>query len=139
MQRSRIGFTPVRLKARHDGWNAERQRRFIDELAATRSLTRACQAVRMTRTAPYKLRDRPDAAEFRRAWDAAFQLDVDWRPRSPGAIARARLKVGKVEKMEGPPDSLTPPRSTSSALRTLQTYLALLRAQDERLGSARGG
>jgi hypothetical protein len=130
MQRSRIRFTPVQLKARHDGWTAERQRRFIDELAATRSLTRACQAVGMTRTAAYKLRDRPDALHFRLAWCAALEADI--------GQDRRRAKVGKVEEMEGVPNSLNH-APTSSTWETLQTYLALLRAQDERLGSAHGG
>ena len=130
MQRSRILFTPVQLKARHDGWTAERQRRFIDELAATRSLTSACKAVGMTRTSAYKLRDRPDALHFRLAWRAALKADFvrDCR----------RSKVDEVQEVEGVPNSISR-STTSSTWETLQTYLALLRAQDERLGSAHGG
>ena len=130
MQRSRIRFTPVQLKARHDGWTAARQRRFIDELAATRSLTRACQAVGMTRTAAYKLRDRPDALHFRLAWRAALKADFvrDCR----------RSKVDEVQEVEGVPNSISR-STTSSTWETLQTYLALLREQEQALGSPRGG
>jgi hypothetical protein len=116
----RIRFTPVELKARHDGWTAARQRRFIDVLAATKSLTRACQAVGMSRTSAYKLRDRPEARQFRHAWDAALRPDFD-RPRS--TIARKLMKHRQ---------------PTSSALEPLQTYLARLLEQQQRLGSRRG-
>src|SRR5690349_17720266 len=68
-----IRFTPVPLKARHDGWTADRQRRFIHVLAATKSLAKACAAVGMSRTSAYKLRDRPDALHFRLAWRAALE------------------------------------------------------------------
>jgi molybdenum-dependent DNA-binding transcriptional regulator ModE len=61
---SRTPFTPVRLKARRDGWTPERQYRFIAELAATRSIVRACRAVGMSSVSAYKLRVRPDAASF---------------------------------------------------------------------------
>jgi hypothetical protein len=124
-----IRFTPVPLKARHDGWTAERQRRFIHVLAATKSLTKACAAVGMSRTSAYNLRDRPDALHFRLAWRAALEA----------GFARDRgSKVDEVQEVEGVPNSSSR-TSTSSAWETLQTYLALLRAQDERLGSPGGG
>ena len=116
----RIRFTPVELKARHDGWTEARQRHFIDVLAATKSLTRACQAVGKSRTSAYKLRDRPEARQFRLAWDAALRPDFD-RP-----IRRMAPKLMK----HGQPTSPTP--------EPLQTFLARLREQEQRLGSRRG-
>ena len=124
-----IRFTPVPLKARHDGWTAERQRRFIDVLAATKSLTKACAAAGMSRTSAYALRGRPDALHFRLAWNAALKS---------GVAHDRRSKVDEVQEVEGVPNSISR-TSASSAWETLQTYLAQLRAQDERLGSAGGG
>lgn len=144
MQPSRIRFTPVRLKARHDGWTVARQFKFIEELAATKSLTRACKAVGMSRMSAYKLRDHPDAAEFRLAWSKALEPDfVAERRRSPRLAMRLRRlekrrKVDDVHEMHASPDSPTAATSTSSALATLQTYLALLRLQQDGLGSGRG-
>ena len=125
-----IRFTPVTLKARHDGWTAECQRRFIDVLGATKSLTKACTAVAMSRTSAYALRGRTDALHFRLAWRAALKTDV--------GRDRGRSKVDEMQEVEGVPNSSSR-TSTSSAWETLQTYLALLRAQDERLGSPDGG
>ena len=116
----RIRFTPVELKARHDGWTEARQRRFIDVLAVTKSLTLACQAVGMSRTSAYKLRDRPEARQFRLAWDAALRPDFD-RP-----IRRMAPKLMN----HGQP--------TLPASEPLQTYPARLREQEQRLGSRRG-
>jgi hypothetical protein len=131
---SRIPFTPVRLKARHDGWTPERQYRFIAELAATRSIARACRAVRMSTVSAYKLRDRPDAASFAAAWQYALR-DEPVHPHRPRRRAAARLrrlsewrKVSEQNEMNGPPDSPTPPRASSQALQTLETLLAQLRA-----------
>ena len=111
----RIRFRPVELKTRHDDFSPARQQRFIDELAATTSISRACKAVGMSRMSAYKLRDHPDAGSFRLAWNAALGPDfADPRPRAP---ARAKLTAQR--------------QPTSSALSTLQTYLAELREQEE--------
>ena len=129
----KIRFTPARLKARHDGWTAARQFRFIEELAATKSVTRACTVVGMSRESAYMLRDRPEAASgFAKAWKAALAPDFG-RPHriSPGAAGRLRrgLKVDEVEKVEGPPDSSPRGGSASSALETLQALLHRLRTE----------
>lgn len=145
MQSPRIRFTPVPLKARHDGWTAARQVRFIEMLAATRSIVEACRAVGMTRAGAYKLRDRPDATQFRRAWDAALRPDFERdRRRSPRALARLRRlergqsKVDDVNETHAPSKFTGDGQPTSSALSTLQTYLAELRRQEQRLGSTQG-
>jgi len=109
----RIRFTPVELKARHDGWTAARQRHFIDVLAATKSLTRACQAVGKSRTSAYKLRDRPEARQFRLAWDAALRPDC-------GTMARKLMKHGQ------------PTSQSLETLETLETYVAQLRAAEQK-------
>ena len=120
-QPPRIRFEPVQLKARHDGWTAARQIRFIEVLDTTKSIAAACRSVGMSRMSAYKLRDRPEARQFRLAWNAALRPDLGQR----------RL---------GAPPKLTPHRqATSSALSTLQTYLARLREEEQSLGSPRKG
>ena len=74
-------FIPVRLKPRHDGWTPARQFHFIDELAATRSVTRAARAVGISRESAYALLARSRAcpeqrrAGFARAWERALAPD----------------------------------------------------------------
>jgi hypothetical protein len=121
MQHPGIRFRPVELKARHDGWTAARQVHFIEVLAATRSIASACNAVGMSRTSAYKLRGHPEARQFRLAWSAALRADFE------------------VVRRHGAP-KLTPHRqATSSAMSTLQTYLARLREEEQRLGSPAKG
>ena len=153
MQPPRIRFKPVQLKARHDGWTPARQIRFIEELAATKSLTRACRSVGMSRASAYKLRDRPEATQFRLAWDVALRPNFNSERRSPRALARLRkfeqylrakaaLSLSKVDEQDetnDPPPSPTLVKQRSSALETLQTYRARLRAEEHRLGSAQEG
>jgi hypothetical protein len=74
----------------------------------------------MSRTSAYKLRDRTEASQLRQAWDAAVRPDFD-RPH--------RVPPSKLMKQRQP---------TSLALETLQTYLARLLEQQQRLGSRRG-
>lgn len=67
-----IAFTPVAVRARHDGWSPERQRAFIIRLALCGCVVLACAAVGKTKKSVYDLRKRPDAASFARAWDRAL-------------------------------------------------------------------
>lgn len=69
-------FTPVPRRYRHDGWTAERQRAFIDALAATGSVSRAARRINMSSEGAYYLRRQPGAEEFRAAWDAALDHGV---------------------------------------------------------------
>lgn len=70
-------FTPVpRQRARHDGWTAERQRGFIEQLADYGSVRAAANAVGMTPESAYALRRQPEAAGFAKAWAAALDLGI---------------------------------------------------------------
>lgn len=68
------GFAPVPVAARHDGWTAPRQRRFIVALATSGCVREAARAVGMSPETAYRLRRRPDAQAFRLAWDAALDF-----------------------------------------------------------------
>jgi hypothetical protein len=61
--------TPV---PNHNGWTAARQQTFLEALADTGSVAMACRRAGMSRTAAYRLRRHPDAADFRAAWDVAL-------------------------------------------------------------------
>ena len=87
MQPPKISFQPVQLKARHDGWTAARQVRFIEELAATKSIARASRVVGMSRESAYKLRDRAESVQFRLAWNAALRPEFD-RPVPAETVAK---------------------------------------------------
>lgn len=105
-------FAPVPLRARRDGWTAERQRLFIAELRRTCSVSAAARAAGMSRVTAYRLRERPGAEGFAAAWDAAFReaakagaapQDTLWehaaRVESRPKIRNGR-KVGVVVKMD---------------------------------------
>lgn len=69
-------LTPVRLRARRDGWTPERQIAFLEALAECACVTEAAKAVGLSTTAAYHLRRRPEAQAFRLAWDAAMDFGV---------------------------------------------------------------
>lgn len=69
-----IDFTPIPLMPRRDGWTAARQRAFIAALAETGCVSEACAEVGITARSAYRLRERPEAAAFRAAWDHAQSL-----------------------------------------------------------------
>lgn len=64
---------------RADGWSPARQRQFLETLAATGIIAKACDAAAISTRSAYALRIRRDGAAFRLGWDAAI------------LIARARL------------------------------------------------
>lgn len=66
-----LAFTPVPVRARHDGWTAERQKWFILRLALGGCVSVAAKGVGMTRKSAYQLRDRPGAESFAAAWERA--------------------------------------------------------------------
>lgn len=59
-------------RCRKDGWTPGRQLRFLDALAATRSITKAAAAAGMSRESAHRLRNRPDGALFAAIWDIAL-------------------------------------------------------------------
>jgi hypothetical protein len=72
---------------RHDGWTVERQEAFLKALAGCGCVTDAARAVGMTRQSAHNLYNRPSAAAFRRAYDAA--LDCSLRLVEDGMWSRA--------------------------------------------------
>lgn len=66
-----LGFTPVPLRGRRDGWTAKRQYFFILGLARGFSAAKAAALLGMTRKTAYELRSRPGAEGFAAAWAAA--------------------------------------------------------------------
>jgi CHAD domain-containing protein len=91
-------------KIRRDGWTAQRQLRFLDTLARTRSVTRAAAAVGMSRESAYRLRSRKCSVLFAIAWDRAtkgHKLVV--RKTSPAPkIPENPPKVTKWKKWKNP-------------------------------------
>lgn len=88
-----IDFQPVELRARHDGWTAEKQIAFIEALAESGCVEEACRRVGMSDSAAYKLRRRPCGASFRKAWDAA--LDYSLHLLEQDAFSRSRHGVAR--------------------------------------------
>jgi len=79
---------------RRDGWTAERQLRFLDELARTRSISKAAAASGKSRESAYRLRDRRDGALFGLLWDQALS--------EPGAeVHMPRLTAGRIMRLLG--------------------------------------
>jgi hypothetical protein len=67
-------YTPVTLRARHDGWTADRQRIFLAALAETGCISEAAHAAQITPRSAYRLRNHPEGRAFAFAWDRALQL-----------------------------------------------------------------
>ena len=89
-------FTPVPLKARHDGWTPARQHEFIMRLADSGSVAAAARHVGMSLQSAYRLGRHPDAGDFRLAWDAA----LDQAAMQFEQIAVERVIHGDVETVE---------------------------------------
>lgn len=69
-------YTPVVLRARHNGWTADRQRAFLTALSETGSISDACKVAGVSPRSAYRLRARPDALSFADAWDEALLVSV---------------------------------------------------------------
>jgi hypothetical protein len=81
-------------RIRRDGWTAERQLRFLDALAGTRSVSKAAAAAGMSRESAYRLRERRDGALFAALWDDAL------RP-PPAESHNPPLTNGRLTRMLG--------------------------------------
>jgi hypothetical protein len=67
-----LEFDPVVLRERADGWLPEKQIEFIHALAECGCVRDACKRVGLSEASARRLRNRPDATAFRRAWRAAL-------------------------------------------------------------------
>ena len=97
---STFPFTAAPVRARHDGWTAERQYDFIRALAECGIVEEACRRVGMSRTAADNLRKRPCGAPFRRAWQAAqdyalYRIEEEAIARSRRGVARPIFHKGE--------------------------------------------
>jgi hypothetical protein len=61
--------SPAKPKIRRDGWTPERQLRFLDALACTRSVLEASAFVGKSREGAYRLRNRSEGTLFSLLWD----------------------------------------------------------------------
>src|SRR3546814_14290232 len=64
-------FLPVPRQQRADGWKADAQRRFIEALADSGSVTHAARAAGKSTASCSRLRRAPGAEDFAAAWDSA--------------------------------------------------------------------
>jgi hypothetical protein len=80
-------LVPLLEHNRNTNWSAARQQAFLEALADSGSVVHACRVVAMSRTAAYRLRRHPDAADFRAAWDMA--LAEAWAQVEHVALERA--------------------------------------------------
>ncbi len=131
-------FVPVPVRARRDGWDAERQGRFIGWLAQTGSVSEAAARVGRSRESAYRLRRRADAAGFAAAWDAALAERngnrIPARKVTPGDLptlafagpVRVRMYRGRFATVSRQP-------SDTALLRLLSHYDRALRHRDRRL------
>ena len=72
-----LKFKPVPHRAaRRNSITADRQRAFIEQLAATGIVTQAAKHIGASLEALYKLRKRPGAEAFAEAWDRAVDCGV---------------------------------------------------------------
>jgi len=88
-------FTPAPTRNRRAGWTAERQRKFVEQVALTGNIGDACVTVGLSSTSFYNLCSKPGAESFVRACDAARVLSAASRG---AAIAWDRAINGRVER-----------------------------------------
>lgn len=65
-------WIPVARQPRSDGWSPSLQKRFIEALADSGSVTEAARAVQKSVTSCYRLRRAPGAEGFAAAWEIAL-------------------------------------------------------------------
>ncbi|MGL4542901.1 MAG: hypothetical protein ACRCUI_10370 [Polymorphobacter sp.] len=65
-------WVPLPRQPRRDGWCPDLQRKFIEALADSGSVTQAAKRVNMTTMSCYRLRRQPGAENFAAAWEAAL-------------------------------------------------------------------
>ena len=90
-----LDFSPVSVKARHDGWTPARQRGFILRLALIGCVSSSATAVGMTRESAYQLRKHPGAAGFVAAWTKA----IGWGRSHASDLRLTRALIGEVKRV----------------------------------------
>ena len=70
-------WRPVPRRPRSDGWTPEAQQRFIEALARTGVVERACEEVGLSVRSAYSLRNAPGGEGFARAWAAVLTRAAD--------------------------------------------------------------
>ena len=88
-------FTPAPTRKCRAGWTAERQRKFIEQVALTGNIGDACVTVGLSSTSFYNLCKKPGAESFAKAVDAARVMAASSRG---AAIAWDRAINGRVER-----------------------------------------
>ena len=98
-------FRPVPTRSRRDGWTETRQCLFLAELYLSGTVSTAARRVGMSRMSAYRLRERPDAVSFARAWDYVLSPpgsgrmpgeNTDWRKVTQNALIE-RVEAGFVQ------------------------------------------
>lgn len=100
------------------GWDAARQRLFLEHLAETSNVTSACRKARIDKTAAYA-RKREDA-EFRAAWLDA--LATGYEELEMEMLRRARFGVRKTLAKKGEAVSSVTEYSDAQGLRLLTAH-----------------
>ena len=104
------GKKPQMRKTRRGGWTAAKQRKFIEELAATCNVAASLRRVRMSARGVYDLRKR--SAEFRAEWAGALcegyaKLEMMLLDRAMnGTVKTVTRANGTVDKTHEYPNAL---------------------------------
>jgi hypothetical protein len=88
--------SPKSRKVRRDGWTAERQLRFLDALASSRSITKASAFAGMSRESAYRLRNRSEGTLFALLWDSGLAPDP-----APREVHTEALSDGQIARLLG--------------------------------------
>ncbi len=135
-----LRFTPVPVRARHDGWTPDRQLRFILAIARGAGPGEAARSVGLSRQTAHALRRKPGAESFAAAWDAAAgfadRVAVAGRARPSGAFGLETIMVPRFYR--GRLIGFTAREDHRAALRTLTTLDRIAeRMGPDRLQAAR--
>jgi hypothetical protein len=83
-------------RIRRDGWTPERQLRFLQALAGTRSIAKAAASAGMSRESAYRLRNRRDGVLFGLLWDHVLAPEPPRRE-----VHSERLTDGQLARLLG--------------------------------------
>ena len=92
-----------RLRGATTGWCLANQEFFLDALARGLPVRDACREVGLSWASVYKLRRKPGAENFRRAWDAAAAVSLDMAEWGPGGRRYLPLTEATTAQDHTPP------------------------------------